>query len=89
MLIRFEVAPPDLVDTSTQEHCRILQNNEFGLVATLSISEIEEGRQSPTVGAVSIAIDKGTGEFWWDTTIATSASRVADNGAARGKCLKD
>jgi hypothetical protein len=87
VLVRFEVSPPDVIDADTEEHYPILQNNDYGLVATSSISQIESGQKSPTVGAVSIVIDKGTGEFWWDTTIA-GASRVA-NGAAHGTCRKD
>ena len=85
VLVRFEVSPPDLIDASTQEHYRILQNNGYGLVATLSISGIQEWQKDPAVGAVSIVINKGTGEFWWNNTFA-GAARVP-NGSAHGKCL--
>jgi hypothetical protein len=87
VLIRFELTPPDLIDTKTHDHYRILQNNDYGLVATLSISEIEEGHKEPTVGAVTVVINKGTGEFWWGWIIAGQAAVV--NQPVHGKCLRD
>ena len=86
-LIRLEVSPPDLIDSGSQQHYRILQNNDYGLVATLGISEIQAGQKDPTIGAVSIVINKGTGEFWWNTTI--SGPSPEPNGSSQGKCLKD
>jgi hypothetical protein len=49
---------PDLIDTSSQDHYRILQNNDYGLVATLAVSGFQEGQKDPAVGAVSIVINK-------------------------------
>ena len=82
MLVRFEVSPPDLIDAGTQERYRILQNNEHSLIAAISISRNQEGQQEPAIGALSISIDKTTGEFWWNNTFAGVAR-------AHGKCLKD
>jgi hypothetical protein len=74
VLTRFEVSPPDLIDAKHHHHYRILQNNDFGLVAASSIAEIEEGQKGPTVGAYTVVINKGTGEFWLGTTIAGQAA---------------
>jgi hypothetical protein len=87
LIIRFEMSPPDLIDTSSQDHYRILQNNDYGLVATLAVSGFQEGQKDPAVGAVSIVINKSTGEFWWDNTFAGTA-RIP-NGSSHGKCQKD
>lgn len=87
VLARFEVLPPDVVveDGENKDHYRILQNNEYGLVATLSVSEWRGG--APSVGAVSIVINKGTGEFWWDNIFA--GKPLIRNGSSHGTCLKN
>jgi hypothetical protein len=87
VLTRFEVSPPDLIEAKHHHHYRILQNNDFGLVAASSISEIEEAQKDPTVGAFTVVINKRTGEFWLSTTIAGQAAVV--NQPVHGKCLKD
>jgi hypothetical protein len=90
-LVRFEVSPPDLIETKSHQRYPILQNNNYGIVATSSISEIEEGQKDPTVGAATVVINKGTGEFWWGTTIAGMVPLMARevNKPVHGKCLKD
>ena len=85
MVARFEVVPPDVIDTGSKEHYRILQNNDYGMVATLGVSKVEADQ--PVVGAASIVINKGTGEFWWNNIFAGPA-RVS-NGSAHGKCRKE
>ena len=87
-LVRFEVSPPDLIDTANHEHYRILQNNDYGLVATISWSELQNGLKSPVVGARTVVVDKGTGEFWWAMT-SVSGAQVALAYQINGKCLKD
>jgi hypothetical protein len=82
VIVRFEVSPPDLIDAGTQERYRILQNTENSLIAAISISQNQEGQQDPAVGALTIVINKATGEFWWNNTFAGVAR-------AHGKCLKD
>jgi hypothetical protein len=82
VLVRFEISPPDLIDTGTQERYRILQNNEHSLIATISISRNQEGQQEPAIGALSLEINKATGEFWWKNTFAGVAR-------AHGKCRQD
>lgn len=62
VIVRFELLPPDLIDAGTQEHYRILQNNENSLIAAISISRHQEGQRE--LGALSIMINKATGEFW-------------------------
>jgi hypothetical protein len=90
--LRFELSPPDLIDTSPSplvvgRRYRILQNNEYGLVAALSISEIEEGQKDPTVGAVTVMIKKDTGDFWLG--VAFLAEKAGPSvSTVQGKCLK-
>jgi hypothetical protein len=87
-LVRFSVSPPDLIDTANEEHYRILQNNEYGLVATTSWSEVQNGMKNPVVGARTVVVDKGTGEFWWAIT-SVSGAQVALAYQINGKCRKD
>jgi hypothetical protein len=87
-LVRFEVSPPDLIDTGNHEHYRILQNNDYGLVATTSWSKVKSGLKSPVVGARTVVVDKGTGEFWWAmTSVSGKVAALAYH--ISGKCLKD
>ena len=86
-ITRFEVSPPDLIEANFHQTYRIEKNNTYGIVATSSISEIEKGHKDPTVGAVSIVINKITGEFWWVTAIAGQPAAV--NQPVQGKCIKD
>jgi hypothetical protein len=62
-ITRFEVSPPDLIEAKFRRIYRIEINNDYGIVATSSISRIEQGHKDPTVGAVSIVINKTNGEF--------------------------
>jgi len=88
----FRLAPPyDLVDTVYDDHYRVLQNNELGLIATRAISRIEQGEQKPTITASTVVIDKTTGEVWWDSlTTGMGADEAASwNKPVQGKCTKD
>jgi hypothetical protein len=58
------------------------------LVATISWSEVQNGLKSPVVGARTVVIDKGTGEFWWAMT-SVSEAQAALVYQINGKCLKD
>jgi hypothetical protein len=86
-LIRFQLAPPDLIETSHGDHYRLLQNNEYGLVAVSSFSEIEKDQARPSVGGSLVVIDKATGEFWWSTTMAHPPA-VGLNQPVQGRCQK-
>jgi hypothetical protein len=87
-ITRFEVSPPDLIEAKSHQTYRIEKNNEYGIVATSSISKIEQGHKDPTVGAVSIVINKITGEFLLVSAIAAEQP-AAVNQPAHGKCIKD
>jgi hypothetical protein len=78
-----------VLKTEVIEHYRLLQNNEYGLVATSSISEIGQGQDKPTVGASTVVIDKTTNEFRWETIIMGVAPLVGANTPVRGKCIGD
>jgi hypothetical protein len=97
---RFELSPPDLIETVppffisfNREHYRILLDNDYGLVATLSISEIEVADQKATVGAWTLVIDKETGEFLLSGAIAGTISGEVppewNHQPVHGKCLKN
>jgi len=86
--LSFELSPPELVETSVfHEHYRILENNDYGVVAVSSISKIELGHTQPTVGATTVVINKGTGEFWLAPAI--SGQPAIMNQPVRGNCLKN
>jgi len=61
-LARFEVSPPDLIESELQEHYRILEKNDYGIVAASAAAQVKERAKKPTVGATTVVIDKGTGE---------------------------
>lgn len=86
-LHRFQVSPPDLIETKYNDHYRLLQNNGRGLVATSSTSETEQDQEKPAVGASTVVINKETGEFWWATLAA--GQNAALNNPIQGKCIKD
>jgi hypothetical protein len=88
-LRRFVVLKTEVIEAKTNEHYWLLQNNEYGLIATSSISEIEQGQDKPTVGASTIVIDKTTNEFRWETIIMGVAPLVGANTPVRGKCIGD
>lgn len=86
--LSFELSPPELVETALfHEHYRILQNNDYGVVAASSISIIQPGDTQPTVGVVTVIINKGTGEFWLATTIAGQSA--AAHQPVHGNCRKN
>jgi hypothetical protein len=87
-ITRFEVSPSDLIEANFHQTYRIEKNNDYGIVATSSIAEIEKGHKDPTVGAVSVVINKATGEFLWVSAIA-AGQPAAVNQPAYGKCIKD
>jgi hypothetical protein len=87
-ITRFEVSPPDLIDAKSHQTYRIEKNNDYGIVATSLISKIEEGHKEPTVGAVSIVINKITGAFLWVSAIAGAGQPDAVNQPAHGWCLR-
>jgi hypothetical protein len=83
-VVSYQLSPPYLIDEKFHDQYRILQNNDYGIVAALSISEIEQGHTKPTVGAITVVINKKTGEFWLATTIAGQAAVV--NQPLHGEC---
>jgi hypothetical protein len=99
-LVRFEIATPDLIETKAEPrdlmwltppgtHYRILQNNDYGLVATFSFSGLPEGAKDPYVGAISVVINKMTGQLLWaEATSTKNESRYLSN-TRTGKCLHD
>ena len=97
--VRFEIATPDLIETNAPTnlvlptpqgvHYRILQNNDYGLVATFAESGIPEGAKDPYVGATSIVINKMTGQFYWTETRTTKDERRITLDSSHGRCRHD
>jgi hypothetical protein len=94
---RFELSSPDLIQTEPpflisrdRERYRNLQNNDYGLVATLSLSEIEVPGGKPTVVGWTVAINKETGEFVFKTAMVGTISGDVPNvdQSVQGKCIK-
>jgi hypothetical protein len=65
---------------------QILQDNEYGIVAVSSISAIEQGQTQPTIGAVSIVINKRTFEALWTTAWFDPTARGPSE-IVRGACI--
>jgi hypothetical protein len=60
---RFRIVGADIIqEAKIQIHYKILQNNDYGLVAVWSISE-SQAHDHTYVGAEAIIIDKQTNEF--------------------------
>jgi hypothetical protein len=86
--LRFQLSPDGLIETTHGDHYRIVENNDYGLIATLPISTIEPGQNVPTVGAAIVVINRGTQEFW----LAKGSPGQFDpdiHPPVHGKCLKD
>ena len=66
LLHRFLVSRNELIEAKTNERYVLLQNNEYGLIATYAFSGIEDGQVKPRVGATTIIINKATQEFRWE-----------------------
>jgi hypothetical protein len=60
---RFTVDGDFLVEAEFGLRYKILQNNEFSIVAAWSISEIEPNHSEPSIGAFVVIIDKKDGSF--------------------------
>ena len=99
-LVRFEIASSDLIETKGPSqsasiipvgtHYRILQNNDYGLVATYSYSGTPEGSKEPYVGAISVVINKMTGQLFWTEATTTKDESIGPfHASGRGKCLHD
>jgi hypothetical protein len=86
--LRFRLSPDGLIETTHGDHYRIVENNDYGLIATLPIATIKPGQNVPTVGAATVAINWGTQEFW----LAKGSPGQLDpdiHPPVHGKCLKD
>jgi hypothetical protein len=55
--------------TGVSSNLQIMQNNQYGLVAISPISGIEQDQTTPTVGAITVVIEKQTKKFWLSTIV--------------------
>jgi hypothetical protein len=86
VIVRFTVDGDELVESSFGQRYRILQNNQYALIAAWSIAEIEPGGSEPSIASWSIAIDKRNGFFSRVNLIAEPGR----SGSARdGSCILD
>jgi hypothetical protein len=63
VIVRYRQEDEFLMEDKWKERYQILQNNQFGLIAIWSISEIEGGNAEPSIGARTLVINKSSGEF--------------------------
>jgi hypothetical protein len=62
---------------------QLMQNNQYGLVAISPIAEIEQDQTTPTVGAITVVIEKQTGKFWLSTIVNDQPNAVT---SYKGTC---
>ena len=58
MIVRYRQEGELLMEDKWKERYQILQNNQFGLIAIWSISEIEGGNAEPSIRARTLVINK-------------------------------
>src|SRR5215471_1254807 len=63
VIVRFKEQDGFMVEEEFGTKYRILENNEYGVVATWSISLIEPGHATPSIGSMTFLIKKKTGDF--------------------------
>lgn len=86
--LRFQLSPDGLVETTQAHHFQIVENNDYGLIATRPISTIEQGQSTPTVGATTVVINRGTQEFWLAKGSPGQFDPAIDP-PIHGRCLKN
>jgi hypothetical protein len=91
-LYRFEVSPPDVtshIGSLTDLHFRIIRNDEAGLVATGSQSDVQSG-ETPILLGWTVVINKSTGGFVFGLLSPTeNQSQAITPETLHGKCLKN
>jgi hypothetical protein len=75
-----------VVHDTWREEYQILQNNQFGIVASMSLSKIERDNTSPSIGARTLVINKRTGEFLWSNLFLDEPDHV--NSPNHGTCIR-
>jgi hypothetical protein len=86
-LIRFQVSGSTLIESQFKDRYSVLENNQYGLIATHAFARIEKDHKQPTIGAFTVVINKATGEFWLATVIAGESNTV--NQSVSGMCHKE
>ena len=86
VLTRFVLSPPDLIDDHTNEHYRIVQNDDHALVAT-RVNVDQEGAFSE-VYAQTVVINKTTNEFGIAYFMPSHQGQHGQP-PRRGNCLKN
>jgi hypothetical protein len=86
VIARYREADGFLIEEEFQTKYRILESNQYGVIAVWSISEIEPSNERPSIGAMTIVINKATGEYLRSNTILDQPDKV--NGPTHGKCLR-
>ena len=83
VIVRYRQEGELLMEDKWKERYQILQNNQFGLIAIWSISEIEGGNAEPSIGARTLVINKSSGEFLFSGAYLGGTATQA-----RGNCIR-
>lgn len=74
----FTLTGDALVVDQTQDVYRILQNNQYGIVATSPMSEFVPNLKKVIVAFYSIAIDRSTGQALWAEEVSGRPPETAE-----------
>jgi hypothetical protein len=84
LIARYVIKNGELVGNKANDSYRILQNTQYGIVATSSISDFDPSQGVVTIGASTVLINKKTG----DAIVIISMLGEASSEHIRGKCTK-
>jgi hypothetical protein len=85
VIVRFSRDQNDLVESDFGLHYRILQDNDFGLIAVWSIAEIEHGHAEPSIGTMTLVINKKSGALVRANALLDEPDAV--NQPTHGRCI--
>lgn len=88
MLTQFKVQGDLLIENDPiQESYRILQNNEYAVIATMAIAAIPPGHSKLSILSRTFVIDKSNGELLWSNLTLGEPDSV--NKPVHGTCHVD
>ena len=86
----YKVDGNDLIETwqsGVSSKFKLLEHNQYGLVAVSTIAAIEEGQTRPSVGFGAIAIDARSRRAWHGDALSVLPENW--NTVIRGTCIRN